>query len=198
MKTILMNVLKAVGILLYFLILMYATRKMDITRLAVDIKYFSVSFLIIGIIVIESAYRKDSGMLAISGIELLVIAFYSLTMMHLCTLFKYDLDNALIISGVVSGGYYLIKGIILHIRERKELLKNLSDISDIVKKDEPVIKEAKKREKPKKEAKSEETKTKEVKPENTKTKETKNKTKTKKPAKKTAKKTNNKKRGKKK
>ena len=71
-----MNILKAVGILLYFLILMYATRKMDIARLAVDIKYFSVSFLIIGIIVIEIAYRKDSGMLAISGIELLVIVLF--------------------------------------------------------------------------------------------------------------------------
>lgn len=153
MKTILKNILKAVGVICYFLVLAFATTRMEIARLANDIEIFSGVFLVLGLIAMEIAYKKDSGMIAITAIELLVISFYSLSIKHMTNLFEYDFKNALIISAIVAGIYYVVKGIILYTKERKELLNNLSDISEIVKKDEPVKKEAKKREKKQEEPK---------------------------------------------
>ncbi len=151
MKTILKNVLKAIGIICYFLILAYATTKMNVDRLAEDIKIFAGAFLAIGILILELAYKQDNGKKAITGIEFLVLSIHSLSIMHIVNLFKYDLKKYLFISAIVTSVYYIIKGIVVYTREKREYLKGLSDIADIVKEDEPVKKEAKKREEEKEE-----------------------------------------------
>lgn len=156
MKTIFKNVLKAVGVICYFLILLYATTKMDIGRLEEDIKIFAGAYLVIGILVLERAYKKDSGIYAITGVELLVLSLHSLSIMHMVNLFKYELNKYLLVSAIIISIYYIIKGIVLYTKEKKDYLKGLSDIPDIVKKDEPVKKEAKKREKEKPEVKNKE------------------------------------------
>lgn len=156
MKTIFKNVLKAVGVICYFLILLYATTKMDIGRLEEDIKIFAGAYLVIGILVLERAYKKDSGIYAITGVELLVLSLHSLSIMHMVNLFKYELNKYLLVSAIIISIYYVIKGIVLYTKEKKDYLKGLSDIPDIVKKDEPVKKEAKKREKQNSEVKSQE------------------------------------------
>lgn len=147
MKIILKNILKAVAIICYFSILAYASIKMDKARLVEDIKVFSGIFLVFGIIVLEKAYKKDNGKLAITAIELLILSFYSLSIMHMIDLLKYDFKTSILISAIVASSYYIIKGIIIYTRERKDVLENLSDIADIVKEDKPVKKEARKRSK---------------------------------------------------
>ena len=145
MKKIGKNLLIALGIVIYFLTLIFAYTRMNIDRLSTDIQVFSGTFLVLGILALEKAYKKDSGKIAIAGIELLILSFYSLSIMHVVTLFKYDFRWYLSISSVIVTIYYLLKAIIIYTKDKKEDLKKLSDISKIVKEDKPVKKEAKKR-----------------------------------------------------
>ena len=85
--------------------------------------------------------------MAITAIELLALSMHSLSIMHITTLLKYDFKTYMGISSLVVVVYYLLKGIISYTKERREYLKGLSDISEIVKEEEPVKKEAKKRNK---------------------------------------------------
>lgn len=144
MKTIGNNILKAIGIAGYFFVLMLAYQKMNTDRLIGDIEVFSGMFLVLGIIMLEVAYKKDSGKSAISAIELLVLAMYSLSIMHVIKFLKYDFNMYLMISAVVFAGYYVLKAIIENTIEKRKSLKQLSDISEIVK-EEPIKKEAKRK-----------------------------------------------------
>lgn len=65
--------------------------------------------------------------------------------MHVITLLKYEFQFYLLTSSYVIAIYYVLKAIILYTKGRKEYLEGLSDIPEIVKKEEPVKKEAKKR-----------------------------------------------------
>ncbi len=144
MKTIGNNILKAIGIAGYFFVLMLAYQKMNTDRLIGDIEVFSGMFLVLGIIMLEVAYKKDNGKSAISAIELLVLAIHSLSIMHVIKFFKYNFNMYLMISAGVCSGYYVVKAIIENTIEKRKSLKQLSDISEIVK-EEPIKKEAKRK-----------------------------------------------------
>lgn len=146
MKTIGNNILKAIGIAGYFFVLMLAYQKMNTDRLLGDIEVFSGMFLVLGVIMLEVAYKKDSGKSVISAIELLGLAMHSLSIMHVIRFFKYDFSMYLMISAGVCLGYYVLKAIIENTLEKRKSLKQLSDISEIVK-EEPIKKEAKRKNK---------------------------------------------------
>ena len=151
MKKIERNLSRALCIIIYFIILFFAYTRMNLDRLAQDIQVFSGAFLLLGILALEKAYKKDSGEVAITGIELLALSIHSLSIMHMITLLKYDFKSYMLISSGIVVIYYVLKVIIIYTKEKKEYLKGLSDISKIVKEDEPIKKEAKKRNKNEKE-----------------------------------------------
>lgn len=142
---------RALCIIIYFIILFFAYTRMNLDRLAQDIQVFSGAFLVLGILALEKAYKKDSGEVAITGIELLALSIHSLSIMHMITLLKYDFKSYMLISSGIVVIYYVLKVIIIYTKDKKEYLKGLSDISKIVKEDEPIKKEAKKRNKNEKE-----------------------------------------------
>ena len=144
MKEIGKSVLKSVGVIFYFAILFFAFTRMKIERLAGDIKIFSGLFLIFGLGMVEKSYKKESGLDAITSIELIVLAFHSLSLIYVTKILKIEFGMYLLYSGVVISIYYLIKGIVLFTKGKKEELKKLSDISDIVK-EKPIKKEATKK-----------------------------------------------------
>lgn len=145
LKKMFRNLLKAVGIMLYFIVLNLAYSNMKQERLVGDIEVFAGGFLIAGIVFLERAYKKDDNGIAITGIEFLALSLHSLSIMHVITLFQYDFRLYLLTSSYIFSIYYVLKAIVLYTKGRKEYLNSLSDISEIVKKDEPVKKEAKKR-----------------------------------------------------
>lgn len=144
-KKVFGNIVKAIGIMFYFMVLNLAHSAMQQERLVGDIEVFAGAFLVAGLLFLEKAYKKDSGTIAITGIELLVLSLHSLSIMHIITLFKYDFRFYLLTSSYVFSIYYVLKAILLYTKGRKDYLNSLSDISEIVKKDEPIKKEAKKR-----------------------------------------------------
>ena len=83
MKKIGKNLSRALCIIIYFIILFFAYTRMNLDRLAQDIQVFSGAFLILGILALEKAYKKDSGEVAITGIELLVLSIHSLSIIEI-------------------------------------------------------------------------------------------------------------------
>ncbi len=151
MKKIFKNLLGAIAIIIYFIILSFAYTRMNIVRLTQDIQVFSGAFLVFGLITLEKAYKEDSIKTAITSIELIILSLHSLSIMHVITLFKYDFQVYLITSSFIIVIYYVLKAIVIYTKDRKEYLRGLSDISQIIKEDEPIKKEAKKRKKEKEE-----------------------------------------------
>ena len=146
LKAIFQNILKAIGIMLYFIILNLAYSRMMTERLIEDIKVFSGCFMVVGIILLEKAYKKDNSKIVIDAVEFLVLSLHSLSIMHIITLFQYDFRFYLLTSSYIFSIYYVLKSIIIYTKGRKEYLESFSDISEIVKKEKPIKKEAKKRE----------------------------------------------------
>ena len=144
MNTVFKNLLKAIGIMAYFIVLNFAYTRMSVDRLMNDIEVFAGIFLVLGLVMLERAYKKDSGKMALSGIELLCLSMHSLSINHVITFYQYDFRFYLLSSSYVFAIYYVLKSIIIYTREKRQYLKNMSDISEIVK-EEPIKKEAKKR-----------------------------------------------------
>lgn len=139
------NVIKAVAIVVYFMVLNIAYTKMQEARILEDTKIFAGVFLIAGLIELERAYKKDSGKIAVTALELIVLSLFTLSIIHMATLFNYDFRLYVVTFSYLFAIYYILKAILVYTKEKKEYLQSLSDISDIVKKDKPVKKEAKKR-----------------------------------------------------
>lgn len=139
------NVIKAVAIVVYFMILNIAYSKMQEARILEDTKIFAGIFLIAGLIELERAYKKDSGKIAVTALELIVLSLFTLSIIHISTLLKYDFRLYVVTFSYLFAIYYIIKAVLIYTKEKKEYLQSLSDISDIVKKDKPAKKEAKKR-----------------------------------------------------
>lgn len=166
-KKVFKNLLAAILIMIYFVILNLAYGVMRQERLINDIKVFAIIYLVIGIFMFEKAYKNESGKYAVRGIELLILSFHSLSIMHVITLFEYNFMLYLLTSSYIFSIYYVLKSIVIYFKERRNYIKSLSDISEIIKKEEPQKKEATKKnieeenievEQPKKEQKKKQTK----------------------------------------
>lgn len=144
-KKVFHQLLAAICIMLYFVVLNLAYTNMKEERLIGDIKVFAGAFLAVGIVMLERAYKHERGTYAITGIELLLLSLHTLSIMHVITMFKYDFRLYLLTSSYIFSIYYVLKSIIVYLRERKIYLKGLSDIPEIIKKEEPSKKEATKK-----------------------------------------------------
>lgn len=144
LKKIFINLIIAIAIMGYFAILNYSYDKINQDNLVNIIEICSGVLLLICLILFEVSYKKDSGTLAITAIEFLVLTFHSLLIIHIITRYEYQFQFYILTSSYTIATYYVLKSIILYTKGRKEYLKGLSDISEIVKKEEPVKKEAKK------------------------------------------------------
>lgn len=106
---------------------------------------YSIEFMIFALIVLEIAYKKDSGKWAICGIELLGVSIFTLFSPYIFFKFSDKIIYGII---VVITIYYIAKIIKIYCSEKKRYLLEISDITDIIKKesqDEMAQKEQEKR-----------------------------------------------------
>lgn len=147
LNKIYLNILKAIIVITYFLIINLAYENISVEYMEVVIKIFSMTFLSICIYIFERAYKKDDGDLVIQGIEILVLSAYTLTTIHVTNKFNFGFKNYSLVSSYIYAIYFILKSIIIYTKGRKELVDNFSDIREIVKKEEPAKKEATKKKK---------------------------------------------------
>lgn len=144
-KKIFENLIIAIAIMIYFIIINLSYLKFE-EYIAINIiKLASLIVLFLCIGIFEIAYHKDSGKIAINGIEILILAFHTLTMWHTVNKMNITLGTYLVYSSYTFSIYYIFKSILIYTNERRKYLKSLSDIHEIVS-NEPTRKEAKKRE----------------------------------------------------
>ena len=143
-KKIFENLIIAITIMIYFIIINFSYFRMDENISLQGIKIASIVILIFSIIIFEVAYHKDSGRIAINGIEVLVLAIHTLTIWTVINRFKIEFDKYILFSTYTFAIYYILKSIIIYTIEKKKYLDSLSDIHEIVS-NEPVKREAKKR-----------------------------------------------------
>ena len=97
-------------------------------------------------VLMEIAYRKDNGRIAINSIEVLVLASHTLSIAHIVEAHRFSFANYILVSSYIFSIYYLFKAIFVYTKEKKEYLDSLSDIKEIVA-NNPTKKEATKKNK---------------------------------------------------
>lgn len=136
-KKIFLNILGAILIMLYFVLTYLAYTFLQANVFERCLQTATMVLLAITIVTFEIAYKKDSGLLAINGIEALIIACHALAIPYVTTVHKWDLRWYVTISGYAFAIYFVFKSIVVYTSGKKKYLDSFSDISEIVKKDEP-------------------------------------------------------------
>lgn len=144
LKKIFKNLILAIVVMVYFISCNILYTQLPLEQMETITKVISGVFLLASIILFEFAYKRDSGTLTMTAIELLVLSIHALFIYHIITIYQFDFRTYLLASSFIFAIYYVLKSTVIYTRARMKYLKSLSDISEIVK-DEPVIKEAKKR-----------------------------------------------------
>ena len=138
------NIIIAVAIMLYFIIINFSYYRVEEIKIQIGLKIVSMIILLLSITVFEIAYKKDSGKIAIHGIEILVLAIHALSIMQVVEIAKIKFTTYILISNYTFAIYYILKSGILYTIEKKKYLESLSDIKEIVN-TQPIKKEATKR-----------------------------------------------------
>lgn len=143
LKDIYICVIKAILIVIYFFVSNFLYKNLNIEYVERVIQIIAVIFLLRAIFVFEKAYKKDSGSLAIQGIEILVFSLYIITARYIIKRFNFENYSLIVTYGYTL--YFVLKAIIIYTKGIKQLSENLSDIRQIVKNDKPIKREAIKR-----------------------------------------------------
>ena len=128
----------------YFIIINFLYYKLSKSAVLLVLKILSMVVLTICIIILEYAFRKDSGKRAISAIEVLVVAGHTLSIAHVVQSNKFEFANYILVSSYIFSIYYLFKAIFIYTKEKRKYLNSLSDIKEIVS-NEPLKKAATKK-----------------------------------------------------
>ena len=126
------NIIIAVAIMLYFIIINFSYYRVDDYIVLMGLKISSIIILLISILIFEIAYKKDNGTIAIYGIEILVLSIYVLLIPHIIERANLEFTNYILVSSYVFTAYYMLKSMIIYTIDRKRYLNSLSDIKDIV------------------------------------------------------------------
>ena len=123
-KPAIYNALLGLAVIVYFGFLILGFYNIDRNVYQTDLKVFALSILFVAIIVLEKAYKEDSGRIAIMGIELIIVATISLGLIF--THLMFSASYAFIVSIIVAVFfvYYIIKSMIMYFRERKKYFVN--------------------------------------------------------------------------
>lgn len=132
-KKIFENIIIAVIIMAIGVIMLMAYKNIVPSRLVEDLKYFSIMALVGTLFVIERAYKKDSGKLAINAVEMIVVSLIVLSLHYWYTYYLLKFPMIIVFIIVLLAAYYAIKSIAIVINEKKIYRKSVNDIKNIVK-----------------------------------------------------------------
>ncbi len=130
-KNILENLCFGIAFLFYFIFLNLGAMHIRPEVYLVDLKVFSLVSIAITIGTYERAYHKDSGRIAIHGIELMVLSIITLIALYIQQTYPAILTDILNAVAVLYAVYFVMKSIIVHLEMKKVALKRASDIRKI-------------------------------------------------------------------
>ena len=95
-------------------------------------KIASMITLLIAITLFEYSYKKDDGYIALYGIETFAISLFTLFSKNI---FRNEISISFKLSGLYICTYYIIKCLIIYIREKNIYLRQNNDLQEITKKE---------------------------------------------------------------
>lgn len=139
-KKVLINIGFAMAMIVYLIVVALATKNIELSVLEKDLKIITLGILVLGIGVLERAYKKDNSQMAINAVEILFFGAINLCMMYAIKInfvklgdFK-DVVNGITFIGSVVAGYYILKSIIISVKNVRKFKKENNDIKEIIKK----------------------------------------------------------------
>ena len=133
-KDNLINLGFAIAMVLHLILVMLGVKNITPETLDKDMRIITLFILLIGIVMLEISYKKDSLKTAMHGIEVLVFGAANLCLIYIAKLYHSNLIRFLGYIGLVVAGYYIIKSTIISFRDIKKFKKENNDIKDIVQK----------------------------------------------------------------
>ncbi len=134
-KTIFYNIIISICIMAYLLCMNLSYFNLESEIFKSNMKIVSILLITLTIIIFELAYKKDSGTLCITGIEIMVLSFIVLYMPFAYT-YENDITKKIImLTSVFFAIYYVVKLIVLYIKTERAHRNSLSDVREITKKD---------------------------------------------------------------
>ena len=130
-KNVLENLWFGIAFLFYFIFLNLGAMHIRTEVYVIDLKVFSLVAIAITIATYERAYQKDSGRIAIHGIELMLLAIITLVTLYMEQTYPTIVTNVLNAVAVLYAVYFVMKSIIIHLEMKKIALKKASDIRKI-------------------------------------------------------------------
>ena len=131
-KRVLLNMLLAAVIIIYFIFLNLGSLNIPKESFVVDLKVFSMLLVAITIIIFESAYKKNKGTVALIGVEFFVTAIITLISIYVYILHKDLYVNAINYTIIFVLLYYIIKCIVIHINGRRIYKNGISDVKELI------------------------------------------------------------------
>lgn len=133
-KTVFKNIIFAAVIVTYFIFLNLGQMNIKPEVYQTDLKVFSITTLLISIVLIERAYKKDSGEIAVYGIETLILSIITLALIYVNLIFSSKYVFIVNFISYIFAIYYLIKSVIVYIKKRKKCY--IDDMKEIINKEE--------------------------------------------------------------
>ena len=144
LKRVLINLIIALVVIIYFVIFSTQYTRLDSSILYRYTDISSLIFLVIAIIAMEISYKKSNEYIFLSGVELAVIAVFTLLTKHVPKVINCSIEVYTLAGANLFVIYTLLKNAILYTKQNQDELENMSDIKEIVK-DEPVKKISKRK-----------------------------------------------------
>ncbi len=129
----------AIGISILILVIAFMVAANFLSKNITKIIYSSCSavLLLFSLIVVEIAYHKDSGEWALTGIEIMILSIFALFSPYIFLRLRNEYLFTIMAFTTV---YYVIKIIKLYCNEKNKYLSEISDISEIIKKESQDVK----------------------------------------------------------
>lgn len=136
-KRIFENLLISIAIMAFNILLIFGTFNIEKGVYLKDIKVFSLALCVFTVLIWEIAYKKESTKICIWGIESAVVSLYVLFCSYVYILQENKYILYLALFSYVFTIYYIIKNIKIFKKMKREYINSLSDIKEIVEKEEP-------------------------------------------------------------
>lgn len=138
LKNIFYNFLLAIGTMCYMCIVNLVYIYCDSQIYDITSKVLIMLAIIFSVVIFEIAYKKDSGRVAINGIEVL---FFSVVVLYMPKMFTNSdklYSKIFLLTPLYCAIYYVGKSIVVYKKTEKEYQNSLSDIKEIRKEETKV------------------------------------------------------------
>lgn len=127
------NVVVGIIMLIYLGALNLGAGNIPTENYLVDLKVFGVLLLILTIMLFEFAYKKDKTSLWLHGVEVMIIAIFTMYLIYLYSMYNKTLGSIINTVAMAYLLYYAVKILIERRNTIKNYSKSLGDIGEIVK-----------------------------------------------------------------